>query len=234
MENTGSASDAEVSAIYSSVKSAIWVAVSDAPARELLWALYEQAIQVMGENDTRWLIALGASDFAPDCTCPDYEAPYTGIVKWTGVTLAVQNPTWLKNVTTENNGKRLVIQWDAPSGDWKEDQQLKFGILISTPITSVTIRLSPRVGVECPTDQWQAEGCDTLSPQLWRWPRFGSAWAHVTTAGAGYVDTVITANTPPASDSDVEMYFRKCPSLGGGAKSYTVVYEIIAINGTPV
>ena len=78
MEDTDVGSDAEVAFIFSSVKSAI-AAESTPDELLLIYPLWQRMGQIIGDNDLKWLVALGASDFSQDCTCPTAD-PYTGVV----------------------------------------------------------------------------------------------------------------------------------------------------------
>jgi len=150
--------------------------------------------------------------------------------------LAATNPTWLSNVYTENNGKILNVTWTAPSGNYREDNALKFGIQMDAPITSVKIELRPQVaGGEVPTQEWVTSGCDVVDPAAWVMCQFGSAWTEVRSTVGAVQHCLVTADAPPQSDTDVQVSMRKCPdNPGGDAKVYTVQFEIIEINGVAV
>jgi len=202
----------------------------------LVNAMFVDALRGINRESFENAVTLGAGDDVDDCDCPGIIIPYEGGVRWTGAVLAATNPTWLSNVYTENNGKILNVTWTAPSGNYREDNALKFGIQMDAPITSVKIELRPQVaGGEVPTQEWVTSGCDVVDPAAWVMCQFGSAWTEVRSTVGAVQHCLVTADAPPQSDTDVQVSMRKCPdNPGGDAKVYTVQFEIIEINGVAV
>lgn len=171
-----------------------------------------------------------------DCECGEVLPPdtYDGDVYFLGNLISADTPSRISQLYTTNNGKKLHVVWTAPAGQFISDASFKTGIHMNSPITSVKIALRSLSGNAAPTAEWRVDP-QCLDPLEWRYMRFGSAWTHTPAAVNGEQHTLVTANTPPASDTDVELYFRKCPSIADSpAKTYELEYEIIEINGTPV
>lgn len=196
---------------------------------------WQDALKAIGPKDAQKITYYVQPSGLEDCLCPDEEPAYTGSVRFTGSHTTADNPSWLTS-SAENNGKRLVIEWRAPAGDWKNDGNLRFGMVMDGPITSVKIVTKPVPGYDVPKYEWYTENCLTADPATtWVKHRFGSAWGHVyTTTAYGEMTGVVTANTPPQTDTDFEWYARKCPQTGGGAVTYKCTLEITEINGVPV
>jgi hypothetical protein len=195
--------------------------------------MYRYAASAIGAGDSRKITEMIPAQVGA-CECSDYEEPYVGSVRFAGNLISAQFPSRFTEIYASNNGKRLHVKWSAPSGQFASDDQFKTGLIMDAPINSVKIACRPLTANGVPTAEWRVEP-QCVDPLEWRYMRFGSAWTHTPAVVNGEQHTLVTANTPPQSDTDGELYFRKCPSEAGSpAKVYEVEYEIIEINGLPV
>lgn len=68
--STGAGTDDEVTYVFNSIKSAI--ASQNSPASTtLIWGVWERVGTMIGSNDRKLLLSMGAQDFDADCACPD-------------------------------------------------------------------------------------------------------------------------------------------------------------------
>lgn len=69
-ENTSGVSDEEYTHLWYSVRFAIESSGINFASAQLVWALWEQLMQTVGEGDLKELMQFGAADNTQDCSCP--------------------------------------------------------------------------------------------------------------------------------------------------------------------
>lgn len=232
---------------YAATKSAItavaneaWTILDYPTAYQSMRNIYTYAAQAIGEKDSAKITQYAQPVDGMNCLCPGDIIPedeYDGVVRFTGSILAAQEPTWLANVHTENNGKRLLVTWNVPArtgGTWRS-AEISTGLLSTQAIQSLSVLVFPQnSGDAVPFNNWFSSPCAEQSdPLTWVKPQIGATgWTYTQQALSG---AKLGVNTHAgAAPVDIRLNSYHCPNLGSDTKTYRYVYEIVAINGVAV
>jgi len=195
-------------------------------------AFINAVVWAIGYSTFSWWAAAFADDTA-DCTCPGEDPPYEGDMHFTGLLVDSSQPEWFTEMFTENDGKKLFIEWTTPSGTFKGDTLCKLGILMDKPLASFTIKVYPESGSDVPKKEWDTD-CG-LNPVNWTFLDFGSSWDEVVTSPAPSIQlNEVTHGSGTGTKADVPYKIRKCPSGDVPGVVYRWWLEITHVDGVPV
>jgi len=176
--NTSEATLAEVDGICNALGAACQQTWGTIP--EVYWRSYWDFIQeTIGDNDSKFIMSLGASNITADCDCPIDEIPpdLTSRLQFTGVSGdtcdgGIAIPPEL--IVVSNGGRRIDVEWQATAGAWRGCDEFSFGLTGGEDGDTFVVRVwgtyanqAGAVAPVVPTKEWMGTINGMRDPTLW-------------------------------------------------------------------
>jgi hypothetical protein len=195
--------------------------------------LWDQAYESIGPDDARKITLNAQPTPGQSCDCPSSELPYTGGVRFLPSWDTATHPEYVTLIQTSNNGKHLLIEWSAPSGDYISDPTLRPEMEFDAAVNDLQILTEAVSGYDVPKYEWFGVGeCDG-GPVDWvrPYPNDFDTQDHAVYAdGNALMSTFHDA--VGVAPTRLDWFARKCPdNPGGGAVVYRALLTIYSIDG---